>query len=188
MLRRRHVVLLGLATACFSWFCSAPRAAAATLACDAARLQGALPSSLNVTLTSATSQSTPVTYCNVIGTIATSTSGEPGSVGFEIALPALWNGRFLFIGGGLAGSLAIQETDFPPALETGFATAITDAGHESELGLLAELDGTLRTVARRPAESGVARRLCLSRRASEHCHRPDADRGLLLVEHHEFLF
>jgi feruloyl esterase len=49
----------------------------------------------------------------------------------------------LFVGGGgYVGSLAIQADDLPLPLEFGFAVAITDAGHESELGLLAELDGS----------------------------------------------
>jgi hypothetical protein len=143
MLRSRRAALLGFATVFLSWFYAAPRAAAATLACDVATLQGALPSSLNVTLASATSESSPVAYCDVIGAIATSTYGQPGSVGLEIALPLAWNGRFLFIGGGgYVGSLANQETDFPPALEAGFAAAITDTGHESELGPLVDLDGS----------------------------------------------
>ncbi|HUN59061.1 MAG TPA: tannase/feruloyl esterase family alpha/beta hydrolase [Candidatus Binataceae bacterium] len=147
MLRTPRLALS--ATAGFSIFflglfaAMAPNAAAATLSCDPATLGAALPASLNATITSATALTTPVSYCDVVGTIATSTYGQPGSVGFEVGLPVTWNGRFLFIGGGgYVGSLLVGDSEFPPVLEAGFAAATTDAGHESELGPLAELDGS----------------------------------------------
>jgi feruloyl esterase len=122
---------------------SAPRAQAGTLACDVATLESVLPSDLDATISSAAPQSTPVAYCEVIGAIPTSTYGQAGLVEFEVALPAAWNGRFVFAGGGgYVGSLSVGAADFPVALEEGYAAATTDAGHESALGALAELDGS----------------------------------------------
>jgi Tannase and feruloyl esterase len=109
---------------------SSPNAAAATLACDVAALQATLPASLKASINSASLQSTPVTYCDVIGAIPTSTYGQPGLVEFEVVLPATWNGRFVFAGGGgYVGSLLVGAADFPVALEEGYAAATTDAGH-----------------------------------------------------------
>ncbi len=62
---------------------------------------------------------------------------------FELGLPAEWNGRFLFIGnGGFAGGLTFPEvfpdfTSFPLLTEAGFATALTDTGHQGNF-----LDGS----------------------------------------------
>jgi feruloyl esterase len=142
-LRLMLILVVAFLTVSLGWLGHPPNATAATLSCDPTTLAAALPASLNVSIASASVVATPVPYCDVIGAIATSTYGQPGLVGFEVGLPATWNGRFLFVGGGgYVGSLAIQAADFPPSLEAGFAVAITDAGHESELGLLAELDGS----------------------------------------------
>ena len=146
MLRPRHsvpVLVIAFLVTGLGWLGYPPAAGAATLSCDPAALAAALPASLNVTISSASVLSTPVSFCDVIGSIATSTGGQPGAVGFEIGLPATWNGRFLFVGGGgFVGSLATQADDFPLPLEDGFAVAVTDAGHESALGELADLDGS----------------------------------------------
>ncbi len=82
------------------------------------------------------SGSTPE-YCDVIGTLNTTGEGaDPGSAGFEIRLPVTWNGKFLFFGvGGLAGStyadVATNPVDLAQALSKGYATAITDTGHQA---------------------------------------------------------
>ena len=78
-------------------------------------------------------------HCRVDGVIdeRTGRDGKPYAIGFAVALPAKWNGRFLFQGGGgLNGSVQ------PPigggyasgrsALMRGFAVASTDSGHKGE--------------------------------------------------------
>jgi feruloyl esterase len=78
-------------------------------------------------------------YCNVTGHYVDSlagTTGSPNNVDFQLALPdpAVWNGKFLFLGnGGFAGSIQADVTlGFP------YATAATDTGHQST----SELDGS----------------------------------------------
>jgi feruloyl esterase len=61
--------------------------------------------------------------------------GKNYAIGFAIALPDRWNGRFLFQGGGgLNGSirppLGPQATGEMPALARGFAVVSTDSGHQ----------------------------------------------------------
>ena len=77
------------------------------------------------------------TYCRVDGLIdaRTGRDGKPYGVGFALALPSDWNGRFLFQGGGgLNGSvqppLGAQFAGERPALARGFAVASTDSGHQ----------------------------------------------------------
>jgi Tannase and feruloyl esterase len=74
-------------------------------------------------------------YCDVRGSVTTDGEGAgPGAARFEIKLPAKWNGKFLFWGvGGLAGSLnpSANRTDVASSLIKGYATAITDTGHQS---------------------------------------------------------
>jgi hypothetical protein len=78
-------------------------------------------------------------YCRLEATIdpRTGTDGKKYGIGFAVALPAEWNGRLLFQGGGgLNGSVA------PPlgrtgrgetALSRGFAVVTTDTGHRGEV-------------------------------------------------------
>jgi len=61
--------------------------------------------------------------------------GKNYAIGFAIALPDRWNGRFLFQGGGgLNGSirppLGPQAIGEVPALARGFAVVSTDSGHQ----------------------------------------------------------
>jgi feruloyl esterase len=67
-------------------------------------------------------------YCAVRGTIL-----HGSKIRFAAALPADWNGKFLFYGiGGFAG--VINPLDRPPSdqgLKRGYATATTDTGHQS---------------------------------------------------------
>jgi hypothetical protein len=75
--------------------------------------------------------------CRVDGVIdpRTGVDGKPYAIGFAIALPDHWNGRFLYQGGGgLNGSIrpplgATAEGDVP-ALARGFAVVSTDSGHK----------------------------------------------------------
>ena len=76
-------------------------------------------------------------YCRVDGVIdpRTGVDGKPYAIGFEIALPDHWNGRFLFQGGGgLNGTvnppLGNQAAADNPALARGFAVVSTDTGHK----------------------------------------------------------
>lgn len=76
-------------------------------------------------------------YCRADGVInqRTGFEGKPYAIGFAIALPDDWNGRFLFQGGGgLNGSvnppLGSQAAGDSPALARGFAVVSTDTGHK----------------------------------------------------------
>jgi feruloyl esterase len=76
-------------------------------------------------------------FCDVQGVLTTTGYGAPnGSALFELQLPATWNQKLLFWGvGGTAGStygdFAANGVDFTESLDLGFATAITDTGHEA---------------------------------------------------------
>jgi len=76
-------------------------------------------------------------YCRADGTIdqRTGFDGKPYAIGFAIALPDNWNGRFLFQGGGgLNGSvnppLGSAAAGDDPALARGFTVVSTDTGHK----------------------------------------------------------
>jgi hypothetical protein len=79
-------------------------------------------------------------HCRVSGVIdpRTGADGKPYGIGFAVALPPRWNGRFLFQGGGgLNGSVApplgAQYAGEHSALERGFAVATTDSGHSGAI-------------------------------------------------------
>jgi feruloyl esterase len=78
-------------------------------------------------------------HCRVDGVIdeRTGRDGKPYAIGFAVALPTQWNGRFLFQGGGglngsvqppVGGGYAGERS----ALARGFAVASTDSGHRGE--------------------------------------------------------
>jgi len=76
-------------------------------------------------------------YCRLDGTIdrRVGRHSKPYAIGFSIALPVQWNGRFLFQGGGgLNGSvsppLGLDAIVGEPALARGFAVVSTDSGHQ----------------------------------------------------------
>ena len=76
-------------------------------------------------------------HCRVDGVIdeRTGRDGKPYGIGFAVALPSNWNGRFLFQGGGgLNGSvqppLGAGYAGERSALARGFAVASTDSGHQ----------------------------------------------------------
>jgi len=76
-------------------------------------------------------------YCRADGVIdqRNGVDGKSYAIGFAIALPDSWNGRFLFQGGGgLNGSvnlpLGAQAAGDAPALARGFAVVSTDTGHK----------------------------------------------------------
>jgi len=76
-------------------------------------------------------------FCHVEGVIdqRTGADGKTYGIGFALALPDQWNGRFLFQGGGgLNGNVALplgsQAAGDEPALARGFAVVTTDSGHK----------------------------------------------------------
>lgn len=82
-------------------------------------------------------------YCLASGTIdkRDGAGGKPYAIGFAIALPDKWNGRFLFQGGGgldgvVRAPLGTQASGNTPALARGFAVVSMDSGHESTPGAL----------------------------------------------------
>jgi hypothetical protein len=79
-------------------------------------------------------------YCRVQATLdrRTGVNGEYG-IGFAVALPAEWNGRFLFQGGGgfngvLSDPIGAGAAGEMSALARGFAVATTDSGHRAPNG------------------------------------------------------
>jgi hypothetical protein len=77
-------------------------------------------------------------YCRLDATLdrRTGADGKSYGIGFALALPANWNGRFLFQGGG-----GLNGTVAPPlgrtgqgdaALPRGFAVVTTDTGHSGQ--------------------------------------------------------
>ena len=80
-------------------------------------------------------------YCRVQGMLnrRTGADGQQYGIGFALALPAAWNGRFLFQGGGgfngvLANPYGVSGAGDAPALVRGFAVVSTDSGHRSPGG------------------------------------------------------
>jgi feruloyl esterase len=76
-------------------------------------------------------------YCRVDGMIdrRTGAAGVTFGIGFALALPEGWNGRFLFQGGdGLNGSvrppMGTSAAGTEPGLARGFAVVSTDTGHQ----------------------------------------------------------
>ena len=80
-------------------------------------------------------------HCRLQGMLdrRTGVSGQPYGIGFALALPATWNGRFLFQGGGgfngfLAPPIGMGAAGGMPAISRGFAVASTDSGHRAPNG------------------------------------------------------
>jgi Tannase and feruloyl esterase len=125
---------------------SPANATAAT--CDKVSLQQAAPS--GTTITDATNETLPppyqsLAYCNVSGSIVTSSDGQNNQVLFALGLPvSSWNQNFLFIGNeGFGGSLqAVDSGEFASAISHGYATAATDTGHESKVRGANAFDGS----------------------------------------------
>jgi feruloyl esterase len=76
-------------------------------------------------------------YCRAEGEIdpRTGVDGKPYAIGFALALPDAWNGRFLYQGGGgLNGAInppfGGAASGAAPALARGFAVLSTDSGHK----------------------------------------------------------
>ena len=117
---RGAATLIALLTVC-TLSTRQPRIAGATTGCTQSAIQAIAP---DIPITSATPQSSPVSYCDVFGYVATDSSG-PNKVGFELALPDSWNNRFIFIGNGGFGSFQTAESSPSILTQFGFASAIT---------------------------------------------------------------
>jgi len=79
-------------------------------------------------------------YCRLDGVLdkRTGADGKPYGIGFALALPRDWNGRFLQQGGGgLNGNVGFPSgptaSGGTPALARGFAVASTDTGHSGQV-------------------------------------------------------
>ncbi len=113
-------------------------AAAAPAACTAAALNALAIPRVTVEAAAPVPAAPPnPAYCFVAGVLQTTGEGAPdGAAQFNLQLPATWNGKFLCWGvGGLAGStyadFAANPVDFYESLAKGYATAITDTGHQA---------------------------------------------------------
>jgi hypothetical protein len=92
-------------------------------------------------------------YCRLDGVLdrRTGADGKTYGIGFALALPGSWNGRFLFQGGGgLNGNvgfpLGATAAGATPALARGFAVVSTDTGHSGQVfdaGFMAEQQASL---------------------------------------------
>ena len=76
-------------------------------------------------------------HCHVAGSFErrTGVDGKEYAIGFAINMPAEWNGRFMFQGGGgLNGAIrepvGSQAAGERTAIERGFAVVATDSGHQ----------------------------------------------------------
>lgn len=143
--RRNPLIPLSLLFVCAVSMASS---AWATATCDKPSMQLAAPA--GVTITAVTNETLPApaqatSYCNIKGSIATSTAGQPNQALFALGLPtSSWNQNFLFVGNeGFGGSLqAVASGEFASAISHGYATAATDAGHESKLKSGSAFDGS----------------------------------------------
>jgi pimeloyl-ACP methyl ester carboxylesterase len=77
-------------------------------------------------------------HCELIGVMRerTGTDGQHYAVRFHVRLPVVWNGRFLYEGGGgtngnLGRAVGVVQPGMTTGLEQGFAVASTDTGHDN---------------------------------------------------------
>jgi feruloyl esterase len=103
----------------------------------ATRVPAAAPGTVKVNAYSPPLASGLPAYCKVEGVIneRTGAGGKKYGIGFEVALPENWNGRFLYQGGGgLNGTInppiGQAAAGDKPALARGFAVVATDGGHK----------------------------------------------------------
>lgn len=90
-------------------------------------------------------------HCEVLGRIneRTGTFGQRYAIRFRLRLPAAWNGKFFFEGGGgTNGNLGnafgnLQGQQRTNALQMGFAVAATDSGHDNQTNNDPQRNGTL---------------------------------------------
>src|SRR5262245_35484992 len=145
-------------------------------------------------------------YCRVDGVIDRRTGGDgkPYGIGFAIALPDDWNGRFLQQGGGglngnVAFPLGAAAAGTTPALVRGFAVVTTDTGHTGTNGFdanflreqQAALDFAYQAVGR---VAGLAKQIVANyyARPADHSYFAGCStggrEGMLMVERHPTFF
>src|SRR5262245_8060586 len=145
-------------------------------------------------------------FCRVDGVIDRRMGGDgkPYGIGFAIALPDDWNGRFLQQGGGgLNGSvgfpLGAAAAGSTPALLRGFAVVSTDTGHTGTNGFdanfmreqQAALDFAYQAVGR---VAGLAKQIIANyySRPADHSYFAGCStggrEGMLMVERHPTYF
>jgi feruloyl esterase len=109
---------------------SDPSSGTVIKASDMKRCSSDFFSAAGVSITSAILIGTESQSCRVTGQVVTSGEGAPdGSAGFQLDLPARWNGKLLFNGGGgFNGYLPQPE---PQYIAQGYATIGTDTGHQN---------------------------------------------------------
>lgn len=109
---------------------------------DCAALSSKAPTGVTLVVESVAAQNIFPVFCKVSGKmnerVGVNGKGEPAPyhIGFEMRLPANWNGRLLYQGGGgndglVRPAVGPQATADKPALARGFAVVTTDAGHQS---------------------------------------------------------
>jgi feruloyl esterase len=136
--------------------CSAySRPALAGSSCDKVALQRSVPQGTTIAGASLVTLPPPYeasAYCSINAVIATASNGRNNQVRFALGLPAAWNQNFLFIGNeGFGGAIeAVASGEFAVEISRGYATAATDAGHESQLKTASALDGSFGLAAGEP--------------------------------------
>src|SRR5437667_11217335 len=109
---------------------------ALALACTDMMAFQSAGTSISITKTERAADNSPA-RCRLDGVIdqRTGAGGKTYGIGFAVALPDNWNGRFLFQGGGglngnVGNPVGAQVTGDASALSRGFAVVTTDTGHK----------------------------------------------------------
>jgi feruloyl esterase len=119
-----------------------PAVAAAQPACTTPALNALSIRSMTITAAVAVAASggTPA-YCRVQGNVTTDGEGAgTNQAGFQVDLPAFWNGKFLFLGGGGFDGNGVMQDGTPQQLAKGYATSSTNSGHTDANGTFAITD------------------------------------------------
>src|SRR5215813_12595554 len=110
---------------------------ALAIACADMTLFSSASATISITKAEKISDNLP-SRCRVDGVIdqRTGVGGKTYGIGFAIALPDNWNGRFLFQGGGglngnVGNPVGNQAAGDMSALARGFAVVSTDTGHKA---------------------------------------------------------
>jgi hypothetical protein len=89
-------------------------------------------------------------HCELTGVLQerTGVDGQRYAIRFHLRLPAEWNGRFLFEGGGgtegeLGAAVGMIRPGAPPAIARGYAVVSQDAGHDNATNSVAERGGAV---------------------------------------------
>jgi transposase/pimeloyl-ACP methyl ester carboxylesterase len=89
-------------------------------------------------------------HCEVLGKVddREGMDGQRYAIGFRLRLPADWNGRLLFQGGGgtdgnVGDAIGRVTEGAPTALDRGFAVVSTDAGHDNRVNYDPARQGTV---------------------------------------------